>query len=253
MLKKTLLALGVAWTGTAAAASSGLDDVTMNIVNESAFQEIINAQPAEIEQLLQVNANAQPVRTVVLRNTDGELLNATPVNSQVLTVNRELNQGMVSFSFICAEGQDCQQRVQNLNATGGFMLSAPVGAGINVSPNGIEIAPRSEPAVGTFEIVEGPGVFTTAPVQVRNFDAGSDASIGTANVLPLEVGNFAPVDIKQIDTGNLGVLNVLPVDGVTIGLDAAPLDVHAFEAGNVQIVEGALPLDSVIFTPAAGL
>lgn len=232
MLKKTLLALGVAWAGTAAAASNGLDDVTMNIVNESAFQEIINAQPAEIDRLLQVNGNAQPVRTVVLRNMDAALLNATPVNSQVLTVNKELNQGMVSFSFICAEGQDCQQRVQNLNTSGGFILSSPAGAGINVLPNGIEIAPLSEAAVGEFIVVDKPGVFTTAPLEIRNFDAG--------NVLPLEIGSFETV-------------NVLPLDGVTIGLDAVPLDVNAFSAESIQIVEGALPLDNLVFTPAAGL
>jgi hypothetical protein len=203
MLKKTLLALGVAWTGTAAAASGGLDDVTMNIVNENAFQEIISAQPAEIERLLQVNGNAQPVRTVVLHNMNVDLLNATPVNSQVVTVNKELNQGMVSFSFICAEGHDCQQRVQNLNTSGGFILSAP-GAGISVLPNGIEIAPLTEPAVGAFELLDAP-TFTTDPIQIRSAEAGS--------LLPIDAGSFE----------------------------------------SIQMIEGALPLENLVFTPAAGL
>ena len=230
MLKKTLLVLGVAWTGTAAAASNGLDDVTMNIVNESAFQEIINAQPAEIERLLQVNGNAQPVRTVVLRNMDGELLNATPVNSQVLTVNKELNQGMVSFSFICAEGQDCQQRVQNLNTSSGFILNAPVGSGINVLPNGIEIAPLP-PSTGTFEIIEAPA---GGPVSVPGFE-----------------GTLAPIAIKELEAGSLLPLQVGNFEGVTVGV-GAPIDINAFNAENVQPIEGAL-LDNVVFTPATGL
>src|SRR5262245_19622183 len=103
MLKKTLLALSVAWTGTAAAASNSLDDVTMNIVNETAFEEIITASPAEIEKLLQENGNAKPVRTITLRNLDASTFTAgTPIEGQVFTVSKELNQGMVSFSFICS-------------------------------------------------------------------------------------------------------------------------------------------------------
>lgn len=242
MLKKTLLALGVAWTGTAAAASNGLDDVTMNIVTESAFQEIINAQPAEIERLLQVNGNAQPVRTVVLQNMNVDLLNATPVNSQVLTVNKELNQGMVSFSFICADGQDCQQRVESLNVNGGFVLSAP-GAGINVLPNGIEIAPRTEPAGGSFELPENP-TFTTAPIVLRSADAGSlqPIDIGTLDVssLPIGIGSFETVTVNAFE-------------GVTVGLDPVPITVNAFSAESVQAIESALPLGNLVFTPAAGL
>jgi hypothetical protein len=68
MLKKTLLALSVAWTGTAAAASNSLDEVTMNIVNETDFQEIITANPAEIERtLLAAEATAGPAPEVVAR------------------------------------------------------------------------------------------------------------------------------------------------------------------------------------------
>jgi hypothetical protein len=241
MLKKTLLALGVAWTGTAAAASAGLDDVTMNIVNENAFQEIISAQPAEIERLLQVTGDAQPVRTVVLHNMNVDLLNATPVNSQVLTVNKELNQGMVSFSFICAEGQDCQQRVQNLNMNGGFILNTP-GAGINVLPNGIEIAPIDNASSGAIELLEAPS-FTTAPIEIRSASAGSlpviDAGWFEGN-LPLGIGDFNAVTVSAFE-------------GIPAGFDPVPLSVNAFGGEAIQVIEGASLLDNMVLTPAAGL
>jgi hypothetical protein len=194
MFKRTLLALSVAWTGTAAAASSSLDDVTMNIVNESAFQEIIGANPAEIERILQVNGNAQPVRTIVLQNMDAtNLLNAAPINGQVITVNKELNQGMVSFSFICAEGQDCQQRVESLNTSGGFVLSTPAGAGISVGSGAIEIAPLPEGKVGEFIIVDGveAGPINLLPAEGISFD--------TINVMPLEQIEFNPDNATVIE------------------------------------------------------
>jgi hypothetical protein len=212
MLKKTLLALSVAWTGTAAAASNSLDDVTMNIVNETAFKEIINANPAEIERIMNVNVNtvgnAQPVRTIVLQNMDANLLNATPVNGQVITVNKEINQGMVSFSFICAEGQDCQQRVESLNTTSGFVLSTPAGAGINITPGvGIEIAPLPAGLAEDFIIVEGAesGPINLLPAEGFDFDA--------VNVLPLERVEFNPANATVIDAAAGGAGIFTPVGG----------------------------------------
>jgi hypothetical protein len=210
MLKKTLLALSVAWTGTAAAASSSLDDVTMNIVNETAFQEIINANPAEIERILNVNVtgNAQPVRTVVLQNMDVNLLNATPVNGQVITVNKELNQGMVSFSFICAEGQDCQQRVESLNTSNGFVLSTPAGAGISVMPGvGIEIAPLPAAVAEDFIVVEGAVSSPINLLPAEGFDFDS------VNVIPLERVEFNPDNVTVIDAVSGAASIFAPVAG----------------------------------------
>jgi len=138
MLRKMLLALGVAWTGTAAAASSELDDVTMNIVNETAFQEIISASPADIEKILAEDGANKPLRTIVLRNSDGTTTAGTPI-----AVSKELNQGMVSFSLICSDAKEvCEKRVQELNSANGFTLVNPadgtvgVGAGIRVTSDG---------------------------------------------------------------------------------------------------------------------
>lgn len=167
MLKKTLLALSVAWSGTAAAASSDLDDVTMNIVNETAFQQIITADSAEIEKLLQENVNGSPVRTLVLRNFDGATVSAgTPIASgQVFSVSKELNQGMVSFSFVCAEDQAaCEKRVEELSATNGFTLVGPL---VSEPGQGTGITIIGDPSVLNDAVLTD-GIGTQGqPIQVR--------------------------------------------------------------------------------------
>lgn len=188
MLKKTLLALSVAWSGTVAAASSELDDVTMNIVNETAFEQIITADPAEIEKILQENGNASPVRTLVLRNFDGNTVSAgTPIAGQVFSVSKELNQGMVSFSFVCAEDQEaCEKRVEELSATNGFTVVSPLagqpGQGIGISVIGNPVL--SEEAV----IVEG----NAQPLLIKD----GEAVAGAIRVNEAAIGGFqqgAPV------------------------------------------------------------
>lgn len=227
MLKKTLLALGVAWAGTAVAAPS-LDDVTMNIVDAGAFQEIINANPAEIERILQVNGNAQPIRTVVLQNMNAELLNATPVNSQVLTVNKELNQGMVSYSFICAAGQDCQQRVESLNTSSGFVL-APEGSNLRVLPEGIQLAPMVEPAATGEFIILDRTIEGRVPFDAGNLEPFDPGVIEGVQTLPL------PLGAGEFDRGNV----LLPLNVIEFDASEAirPLNIIEFDASNAVTVD----------------
>jgi hypothetical protein len=98
----------------------------MNIVNETAFERIITADPAEIEKILQENGNATAARTIVLRNLDGAAAGGTPIAGQVFSVSKELNQGNVTFSFVCAEDKAaCEKRVEELNSNGGFIRALP--------------------------------------------------------------------------------------------------------------------------------
>jgi hypothetical protein len=175
MLKKTLLALSVAWTGTAAAASNSLDDVTMNIVDETAFQEILAGNPAEIEKILQETGDGKAVRTFVFRSFDGKVTAGTP--------NEELDQGMVTFSFVCSDAQEtCEKRAAELNSTGGF--KAGMGTGVQRVGSGTDGAPTltihsDDGATSDGPTLSGDGAPDGATVYTdRIGDAGTPVKVG---------------------------------------------------------------------------